>query len=121
MKPFNTYEEMVAKLRDRNMIVGTSAVSVLRRENYYNLINGYKGFFLDAESPFERYRDGVSFDDLYELSCLDRELRFAFFKQILQIESTLKSIISYRTGEFFKGDQEFYLRGTTYSDSPKVA
>jgi len=100
------------------MLIDESAIPILKRENYYNLINGYKDIFLDVDSPVEKYKDGVTFWDVYNLFCLDRDIRFLFFKRILDIESTLKSVISYRASEEYIGDQEFYLKAKTYSSDP---
>ena len=47
-KEFKTYEEQLQILRDRGLIIGDvpSAIKVLKRENYYTLINGYKELFI---------------------------------------------------------------------------
>ena len=43
-KPFKTYREQLDILRSRNLIIENEerAIDILRRVNYYNLINGYK-------------------------------------------------------------------------------
>jgi abortive infection bacteriophage resistance protein len=114
-KPFSTYEQMVAILRSRNLDISEAAIPILKRENYYSLINGYKDFFLDPDAEAERYRDGTSFSDIYNLFVLDRALRYCFFKRILDVETTMKSIISYRASEYYQDDAEFYLRFDAYT------
>jgi abortive infection bacteriophage resistance protein len=113
---------MIDILQSRNLTVDESAIPILQRENYYNLINGYKDLFLDASSPVERYLDGTTFFDIYNLFCLDRDVSHLYFKMILEIETTLRSVISYRASEYYGNDnQEFYLKLETYtSDTAKT-
>ncbi|WP_220693842.1 Abi family protein [Salipaludibacillus neizhouensis] len=52
MKPFSTHRQQLKILRDRGLNTGNGSKSmrILERENYYNLINGYKDLFLKTES-----------------------------------------------------------------------
>lgn len=41
---------------------------ILERENYYNVINGYKDLFLDSRATAtsdEVYKTGTTFDEVY--------------------------------------------------------
>lgn len=95
-KPFKTYNQQLKILRKRNMIIknGSKAISILRRENYYCVINGYKDIFLTRANP-DVYRDGTTFEQVYALYEFDRNLRSIFLKYLLQVESYLKSQIAY--------------------------
>lgn len=110
---------MVQILRDRNLIIDETAIPVLKRENYYCLINGYKDFFLDDSSPIEQYKNGTTFHDIYHLFRFDREIRHIFFKRILDVETTLKSVISYLSCEHFEKEPEFYLDQKNYTDEAR--
>lgn len=46
-KPFKTYNQQLKILRNRNLTIsnGSKAISVLKRDNYYNIVNGYKDIF----------------------------------------------------------------------------
>ena len=43
-KPFKTYRQQLRILRERNLQIpnGHKAMKILKRENYYSVINGYK-------------------------------------------------------------------------------
>jgi abortive infection bacteriophage resistance protein len=101
------------------MTVDDDAITILQRENYYNLINGYKEFFLDEDATTERFKPGTSFSDIYDLFLLDRGLRHAFFKWILNAESTLKTVISHLASKWYRDRPEFYLQPEAYIDNPK--
>lgn len=47
MKEYKTFNQQLAILRSRGMIVPTNGVPkrFLEQENYYNVINGYKDLF----------------------------------------------------------------------------
>lgn len=46
-KPFKTYRQQLNILRSRNLIIdnGSKAIDILKKEGYYNIINGYKEIF----------------------------------------------------------------------------
>ena len=48
-KTFSTTNKQLRQLRARGMVIanGSRAKKIIEMENYYNLINGYKGLFLD--------------------------------------------------------------------------
>ena len=48
-KEFSSINEQIYKLKSRGLIINNSnkTKKILQKENYYNLINGYKELFLD--------------------------------------------------------------------------
>lgn len=84
-KPFKTYRQQLAILRSRGLDIknGSRAIRILKRENYYSVINGYKNIFLDKKSSVEKYKQGTSFEDIYSLFDFDRNIRHLFLKNIL--------------------------------------
>lgn len=123
MKPFQTYRQQIRILRARGLsITGERAIKILERENYYNVVNGYKNLFLkvDQEGKFiepEEYIDGASFDEIYKLYLFDRELRNILLKYLLQFENSIKTKLSYRFSEKFKKPHA-YLQMHNYSNKP---
>ncbi len=69
-KPFKTYRQQLRILRGRNVTItnGSKAISILKRDNYYNIINGYKDIFLDIEKTKikeeDYYKDGTTFEHI---------------------------------------------------------
>ena len=66
-KPFQTHNQQLKTLRNRNILIsnGSKAKAILIRENYYQLINGYKHIFLDTGESKKRqddyYKNGTTF------------------------------------------------------------
>lgn len=118
-KDFKTHEEMVAILNKRGLATDTNSIDILRQHNYYQLINGYKDHFLSERGVNERYKEGTSLNDIYSLYLFDRELRIVFLKGILQVESTMKNVISHCASKYYKDDPEFYLDVQNYTPSSK--
>lgn len=80
MKPFKTHVEQVQILQNRGLIVQDipAVIKILERENYYNLINGYKELFLESpknSTVEETYRIGTTFEEIFSLYSFDRSLR----------------------------------------------
>lgn len=48
-KPFKTYNQQLKILRSRNIDIpdDSKTIKILKREGYYNIVNGYKEIFLD--------------------------------------------------------------------------
>lgn len=116
MKPFKTYNQQLKILRSRGLIIynGSKAIRILERENYYTLINGYKLFFLQCDSKGypvspERYKSGTTFEEIYTLFLFDRELRNCILEYLLIFESSIKTKLSYRFSEKFKGAHDYLI------------
>lgn len=105
MKPFKTHRQQLFILRSRGLAIqdGSKAMRILEKENYYSLIiNGYKDLFLQLDAtngePLqpEQFKSGTTFNEIYKLFCLDRDLRNTLLEYLLKFESNIKSKISYR-------------------------
>lgn len=98
-KPFRTVNEQVQILELRNLTVGDDSSHYLRREGYYDIVNGYKDLFLDnkPQSPgqTDHFADTVTFEDLYTLFLFDRNLRFLMFEGLAKAEAVFKTACSY--------------------------
>ena len=54
-KSYKSYRQQLNILRSRGMVIekgsqGSRVMRILERENYYNVINGYKELFLDVKA-----------------------------------------------------------------------
>lgn len=91
MKEFRAIAEQIVILESRGMMVGKEAATVLLRENYYSIINGYKHPFLDKgamqSSADDVYLGGTRFEWLYSLFEFDRELRQITFNYLIRSRS----------------------------------
>lgn len=97
-KIFTSCEDQIKILKTRGLKIvdERKALSVLEREGYYNLVNGYKELFvIDNRTNREHFIAGTTFDELYSLYTFDRKLRFVMLQYLLKIENTFKTVVSY--------------------------
>ena len=116
-KPFKTYRDQLDILRSRNLIIENEerAIDILRRVNYYNLINGYKKIFLEkSNSNLETYKENCTLEELYSLYKFDRDLKNILLYYLIQFENSLKSICAYHFSNKFREDYS-YLQVKNYS------
>lgn len=87
-----TFEQQVEKMRDRGLVVSDER-RVSRRlseANYYRL----RGYWLTLERD-DIFIKGTTFDDIWEIYQLDRELRRWLWKPIGSIEIKLRTQFAY--------------------------
>lgn len=110
-KPFLTIEEQVELLRFRGIAINNQTNTVLMREGYYSLINGYKDPFLDKEKTEQegddRFISETSFDDIYSLFDFDRNLRDVTFPYLIRAEATVRTAISYCFSKHHTGQNDY--------------
>lgn len=119
-KDYKTYNELLAILISRGVASANpvKAIEILKQENYYNVINGYKKWFLQSTSPQDVYIGGTTLEEIYALFCFDRQARMLFLSEILRIENYIKSAIAhefskvYGHTDYLKVDN-FYLGKAT--------
>lgn len=90
-KIYQTNKEQIEILKKRGLVINDEkqAEKILKRTNYYNLINGYKSPFLD-----EKYVEGCELEEIKALYRFDKSISRLFLSAILELENTLKTIIS---------------------------
>ena len=96
-KPFKTYDEQIQLLISRGIEISnpqqkSNAKKLLQHEGYYNLINGYSILFLNAPNC---YKTGTTMEEISALYKFDIKLREIFLKNILHLETNIKSLMSY--------------------------
>lgn len=113
-KSFKNFEEQIEHLKSKNLKFKDEkrALSILKRLNYYALINGYKPIFLDEK--FDRYLENTFFEDIYALYSFDAEMRELLLKFIFKFENNLKTKIIYYFSEKFKNDTQAYLKENNF-------
>lgn len=121
MKEFKTLSQQLNILRDRGLNIPTDdkPKKVLREENYYSIINGYKELFLGpnvtANDQSETYIKGSSFYELKSVYVFDRSIRSILLKVILKVEKQFKSIVSYEFSKIHGYNN--YLKQSSFDDS----
>lgn len=119
-KIFKSTSSQMEILRSRGMLIsGSRSERILEMENYYNLINGYKDLFLDKSytGSDEKYKTGTDFYEIYALYLFDRELRNIFMRYILEIENSVKSVLSHDFSKKYGHDN--YLKIANFDTTLK--
>lgn len=124
-KEYKTYRQLLTVLRNRGMDIGKGSqgsrvMRILEKENYYNVINGYKDLFLDPTSTAsaEKYKPGTTFDELYALYSFDREVRHIYLKYLLKVENAFKTVLSHEFSSLYGHDN--YLKLENFHIGPNT-
>lgn len=125
-KGFKSYRQILSILRERGINIakgsaGSRVISILEKENYYNVINGYKSLFIQTKATAisdEVYKVGVTFDEIYALYNFDRELRMIYLKYLLKIENHFKSVVSHMFSQKYGHDN--YLKLENFYCGPST-
>ncbi len=120
-RPFLSIEDQIKRLQSRGLSVSDikSAKKVLSRENYYNVINGYKMPFLKKDlngslNLPEAYIKDCDFIEICSLHNLDRDLRLLLLGFLLKFETNFKTSCAYNFSDKFRMDYA-YLNAENYS------
>lgn len=114
-KPFETIEGQICLMVHRGLAVDSDTPRILMREGYYSIVNGYKAPFIDEEATKaagdDRFKDGTSFNDIYNLFCFDRDLREVTFKYLMQVEAVVRTVCSYTFAESHPEPSAYLIQG----------
>lgn len=119
-REFKTYSEQFEILTTRNLTImhKRKFKTILQRESYYNIVNGYKKYFLATLNP-EKYIDNVTFEQIYSLYLFDQNLRNIFMPHLLFIENNIKTLIAYHFSALYGHNHNIYLNISNFNtDTP---
>ncbi len=127
-KEYKTHQELLTILRNRGMSIEKSydsqVIDILKKENYYNVVNGYKDLFIvsSSTSSSEQFKTGTTFDEVYALYNFDRDIRHIYLKYLLQIENTFKTVLAHEFSHLYGHDNYLKIENffTTPSPDKKV-
>lgn len=118
-KPFKSVAEQIHILnndRDLTILNEEAAELALKRYGYYEIINGYKTPFLREPGNDEKgYKDDATFEHIYALYDLDRQIRNTVLQGIEQFEQYFKQVLAYTIAESISEDQERYTAKSHYN------
>ena len=118
-KEFKKLDEQVLILKNKGLTIENPeyAMEVLFRENYF-FLNGYRHLLMKS-STNKTFIEGATFEELYSLFLFDRTFRNILFKNILNIENNLKSIISYNLSLRYGFHEKDYLNPKNFTNNPE--
>ncbi len=108
-KIFKSLNEQIEILKSKGLIVEDEAETqeILLRENYF-FINGYRTLLMKSNTD-KTFIAGATFHELYSIFLFDRYFRNILFKNLLIIENSLKSIISYQLSKKYGHREKEYF------------
>lgn len=115
-KIFKTLDEQISILKNKGLIIEdeNEAKDILLRENYF-FINGYRRLLMNSEKD-KQFVKGATFRELYSLFLFDRYFRNILFKNLLIVENSLKSVISYQLSKKYGHREKEYLNVKNFSN-----
>lgn len=117
-KPFKSYDEQIQLLKSRGLIIQNNqfARHMLQTYSYYDLINGNLDQLMLHRHP-DLFKSGTTFEDLVQIRYTEDRIKSIFLRQILMIEKTFKSTLSYYISDTFgvNSNDGGYLSQSNYS------
>lgn len=121
-KEFKTLDEQIAILDSRHLKFKNKkkAKKLLGKYNYFDVINGFESILLKKNVPNKEY-DNVYFEDFKDLFFFDMRLKKYTLFKIFDIESRLRTSISYNFAATYcnaSGNTLNYLNPNFYKAPP---
>lgn len=121
-KPWISVDDQISLLKNRglNFLDEQAARARLLQYGYYEIINGYKDHLLiknNSTSDDDTYVEGATFEHIFSLFRFDYDIRNVLLVDMLDIELTLRTAISYTLGKVYTSDQEKYLNPCNFRKS----
>lgn len=118
---YTTTEQQIQKLKSQNLIIENEklATDALNTYGYSNLIKSYRDPYIISSEQGKIYRSGVSFEQIYSLYMLDKNLRNAVIAAMLDLEEHLKEQVSDVVANSFGTHQDNYLKYRNYRNKKK--
>ncbi len=118
---YTTIEQQIQKLKKQHLIIEdeASAKRQLHLYGYFNLIKSYRDPYVINKDGEKIYRSGVTFEQIYSLYILDKNLRNAVMASMLDLEEHIKAIAADVIGSSFGIHQDEYLQFKNYRDKKR--
>lgn len=118
-KPFKSIDEQIRILKvERKLTINNveAAKDILQRYGYYEIINGYKTPFLNDPSDDNKgYKDNATFEHIFDLYKLDRDIRKDLLQSLEYFEQTFKQALAYSVAKIISDDQTRYTAQSHYN------
>lgn len=118
-KPFKSIDEQIRILKvERKLTINNveAAKDILQRYGYYEIINGYKTPFLNDPSDDNKgYKDNATFEHIFDLYKLDRDIRKDLLQSLEYFEQTFKQALAYSVAKIISDNQTRYTAQSHYN------
>lgn len=122
LKPFQTYEEQIALLRNRGMLINNENYAIRYLQNYnYSHLNPYFKIFLNSNDQF---MPDTSFENVIEILHLDIRFKELIWLFLQRIELKFKTSVAYSLGREYTSygfySSDLYQNTDSYFDELRV-
>ena len=116
VKEYLTTDELITTIKNKGITIlnEEKVKEILKQHNYY-IIMGYKSLFIKDN----KYKDNVSFENIYSLYRFDRQLKILLLNALLDIESIVKNAIVNHFCNTYGYKEDNYLKKDNYNISHK--
>ena len=116
VKEYLTTDELITTIKNKGIIIlnEEKVKEILKQHNYY-IIMGYKSLFIENN----KYKNNVSFENIYSLYRFDRQLKILLLNALLDIESIVKNAIVNHFCNTYGYKEDNYLKKDNYNISHK--
>lgn len=113
---YSTPEQQIELLKSRGLIISNESftINALSSYGYYNIINGYKRPYSHVVDGSRTYNVGVTFEQIYSLAMLDRNIRNSVMSSLLDLEEALRAAMADVICTNISIDHNEYLRKEHY-------
>lgn len=118
---YTTVEQQIEILKRQGLIIDDVdfAKSELLLYGYSNLIKSYRDPYTFIEDGKKRYRSGITFEQIWSLFILDKNLRNAVIASMLDLEECIKEASADVIANSFGCHPDEYLNFKNYRDKKK--
>lgn len=118
---YSTPDQQIQKLKKQSLIIEDEefAKTQLKLHGYFNMIKSYRDPYITNINGECKYRSGVTFEQIYSLYILDKNLRNAVINAMLDLEEHIKSITADVLTKSFGIDPSSYLQFRNFRDKKR--
>ena len=118
---YATVDQQIEKLKSQNLIIKNEKIAkqCLNSFGYSSIIKSYRDPYVIISEDKKTYRTGVSFEQIYSLYILDKNLRIAVMASMLDLEEHIKEITANIIANTFGTHQDDYLQYKNYQNKYK--
>lgn len=118
---YSAPEEQVEKLKNQHLIIEDEelAIEMLNCFGYSNLIKSYREPYTIVADGSRIYRSGVTFEQIFSLYLLDKNLRNAVMAAMIDLEEHIKEAAADVVAKSFGTHPNDYLQFRKYSNKRK--
>lgn len=118
---YTTVEQQIEKLKSQGLFINDEreAKESLRLYGYSNLIKSYREPYIITSENKKIYRTGVSFEQIFSLYTLDKNLRNGVMAAMQDLEEYIKEVAADVLAGSFGTHQDNYLRYKNFRNKTK--